>query len=121
MSQVACGRIVRRSAILKKFFLICTLATVVALAVTAGHALLTITRTINGTVVDQSGAIIPGAKIAVTQTDTKTVAQQTVSNSSGDFVETLAISGDRSLTHATGFSFRLASHVNREVAIRGVD
>ena len=47
---------------------------------------ITTTGTISGIVVDQSGAVVPGANIKITETDTMTV-MQTVSNASGNFVQ----------------------------------
>lgn len=54
--------------------------------ITPGNAQLTTTGTINGIVVDQSGAVVPGATVVITQTETRTVTQ-TVSNSDGNFVQ----------------------------------
>src|SRR5580658_1372490 len=51
-----------------------------------GHAQMTTAGTISGTVIDQSGAVIPGATVMITQTETKTETQ-THSNSSGYFVQ----------------------------------
>ena len=59
------------------------LATVVALGGIPVHAQLTTTGTINGTVLDPAGAVIPGAKVAIRETQTK-VLTQTLSNSSGN-------------------------------------
>ena len=101
MNQVASGRVVRWCAILKKFPQICTLMSVVALAVIAGHAQLTTTRTINGTVVDHTGAVIPRATVAITQTETKTVTQ-TVSTSSAGFVQVGLIPGHYAVSIPAG-------------------
>ena len=84
--KVELRRLDRWSAVLKKISLFCILAFCVLLAVSTSHAQITTTGTINGTVVDQSGAIIPGAKITITQIETRTDTQ-TLSNSSGNFVQ----------------------------------
>jgi Carboxypeptidase regulatory-like domain len=61
------------------------------------YAQLSTTGTINGTVVDQSNAIIPGATIVITQTETNTTTQ-TVSNSDGNFVQVGLNSGHYAVT-----------------------
>lgn len=66
------------------FLLICGLAA--AFLCSSASAQLTTTGTINGTVVDASGAIISGAKVTILQTGTATVTE-TVSNSAGNFVQ----------------------------------
>ena len=65
------------------------------------------TGTINGTVTDQSGSIVQGAKVNITDVGTKTVTQ-TVSNSDGRFSQVGLESGNYEVTvSSTGFaSFR---------------
>jgi len=48
------------------------------------HSQLSVTGSIAGAVADASGAVIPGAQIIITQTETGTITQ-TVSNSAGEF------------------------------------
>jgi len=61
------------------------------------------TGTILGTVTDSSGAVVPNAKITVTNTATK-VASQTISNSAGDYNVPGLNPGTYTLTaEATGF------------------
>jgi hypothetical protein len=69
-------------------FLVCflLLGLVLTIPFGVGHAQMTTTGTISGTVIDQSGAVIPGATVMITQTETNTVTQ-TQSNSSGYFVQ----------------------------------
>jgi hypothetical protein len=51
-----------------------------------GKAQLTTTGTINGSVADQSGAVVAGAEVAITQLETGT-ATKTSTNSAGSFVQ----------------------------------
>jgi hypothetical protein len=79
--------------------LICLLSVGFLLTISAGacRAQMTTTGTIGGTVLDQSGAVIPGATVMITQTETKTVTQ-TESNSSGYFVQVGLESGHYDVT-----------------------
>ncbi len=63
-----------------------TLISVLSLSSFLCHAQLSSTGSITGRVVDQSGAIVSGARVTITQTDTGTITQA-VSNSTGDFVK----------------------------------
>jgi hypothetical protein len=70
----------------KGFFLICSFWIGTFFLLPSCMAQLTTTGTINGTVVDPTGAIIAGAKVTIVQSGTGTVTQ-TVSNSVGNFVQ----------------------------------
>ncbi len=83
MKQIGSRRPIRRSASLKTFFLILLC---VSSVLPAGHAQLTTTGGIEGIVVDPSGAVVPNAKITITQTETRTVTE-THSNSTGNFFQ----------------------------------
>jgi Carboxypeptidase regulatory-like domain len=61
------------------------------------HAQLTTTGTIGGTIIDPTGAVIPGARVTITQNETKAVTQ-TESNSSGYFVQVGLDSGHYDVT-----------------------
>jgi hypothetical protein len=61
------------------------------------NAQITTTGTINGTITDSSGAVVPGAKVTITENETKTVTQ-TVSNSSGSFFRAGLDSGHYDVT-----------------------
>ena len=79
-------------------------ATVLALGGVPARAQLTTTGTINGTVLDGAGAVIPGAKVLIRETQRKVVTQ-TVSNSSGEFVQVGLDSGHYEVTvSAPGFA-----------------
>ncbi len=59
---------------------------------------------INGTITDQSGAVVPGAQVAAVETSTNT-SYKTVSSSAGEFSFSNLPLGDYSVTiTATGFS-----------------
>ena len=78
--------------------------TILALGGVPVRAQLTTTGTINGTVLDPAGAVIPGAKVLIRETQRKIVTQ-TVSNSSGDFVQVGLDSGHYEVTvSASGFA-----------------
>lgn len=79
------------------FFLTGCFLTMGMLAGPACRAQLSTTGTINGTVVDQSGAVIPAAKVVITETGTKTVTQ-TISNSAGNFAQVGLNSGHYEVT-----------------------
>ena len=67
-------------------------------------AQLTTTGTINGTVLDPSGAAIPGATVTISETQTRVVTQ-TVSNADGDFVQVGLNSGHYDVSvSAPGFA-----------------
>ena len=55
------------------------------------------TGTINGTVTDQSGSVVTGAKVSITDVGTRTVTQ-TVSNSDGSFSQVGLESGNYEVT-----------------------
>ena len=57
----------------------------VLLAPTLGHAQLMTTATINGSVTDSTGAVIPGATVVATDDQTH-LSTQTISNQDGTFV-----------------------------------
>ena len=67
-------------------------------------AQLATTGTIEGTVLDQSGAAVPGAAVTITNVGTRTVTQ-TVSNSAGRFFQVGLESGNYEITiSASGFA-----------------
>jgi len=84
-------------ALLKSFLAVCLLMLGLLLASPACRAQISTTGTINGAVVDQTGAVVQGAKVTITQTETKTVTQ-TVSNSSGNFAQVGLNSGHYDVT-----------------------
>jgi hypothetical protein len=79
------------------FFLISWFLVLGLLAVPSCRAQLSTTGTINGTVVDQLGAVIPGAAVLISQTETKTVTR-TVANSEGNFAQVGLSSGHYDVT-----------------------
>ncbi|HZQ41904.1 MAG TPA: carboxypeptidase-like regulatory domain-containing protein [Acidobacteriaceae bacterium] len=83
-------------------FLVCSLCVGAFLPSALGQ--LSTTGSINGTVVDTSGALIAGAKVTIVQSATHTVTQ-TVSNSDGNFVQNGLNSGHYEVTIAApGFA-----------------
>jgi Carboxypeptidase regulatory-like domain len=81
----------------------CLLMWLLAAGKTA-EAQITTAGTINGTVVDQTGAVVPGARVTIVETETQTVTQ-TDSNNDGDFVQVGLDSGHYDVTiAATGFA-----------------
>jgi Carboxypeptidase regulatory-like domain len=79
-------------------------------------AQLTTTGTIAGTVVDQSGAAVPGAAVSVTNLGTGAVAH-TVSNSDGKYSEVGLPSGNYEVTvSGSGFSGFKETHIYLEPA-----
>jgi hypothetical protein len=82
------------------------------------HAQIITTGTINGSVVDQTGAVIPNAKVTILQTETGAVTQ-TASNSDGNFVQVGLNSGHYEVTvKASGFAiFRVTGIYLEPVAV----
>jgi hypothetical protein len=79
------------------------LAAVLLLAVTTASAQV-VTATLNGTVTDETGAVIPGATITVTNQQTR-AERKTVSNGVGNFTLAALPAGDYSLkASAKGFA-----------------
>ncbi|MGI8744932.1 MAG: carboxypeptidase-like regulatory domain-containing protein [Bryobacteraceae bacterium] len=74
-----------------------------AMANTLCHGQLTTTGIINGTIVDQSGSAVAGAKVSITNVETRTVTQ-TASNSTGSFSAVGLTSGHYDVT-VTGQGF----------------
>jgi hypothetical protein len=70
----------------KSFIAVCSMMLWLLLASPLCKAQLSTTGTINGTVVDQSGAAVAGARVSMTQVETNTVTDS-VSNSSGSFFQ----------------------------------
>ena len=68
-----------------------------SISIPLGHAQLATTGTINGTVLDQSGSVVPGAQVSITNAGTKTLTQ-TVSNSAGSFSQVGLQSGNYEVT-----------------------
>lgn len=85
------------STTLKRFIAICSMMLELLLLSSVSRAQLSTTGSINGTVLDQSGAVVPGAKVAITNIDTHTVTQ-TVSNSTGNFFQVGLESGHYEVT-----------------------
>ncbi len=70
---------------------------------------------ITGTVTDQSGAVIPGANVTVTNEGTS-VSNKTVTSTAGTYSVTGLIPGAYSVTiEKTGFKKSVQNHVNIEV------
>src|SRR4051812_17354751 len=65
--------------------LFCLVAATAILALAAGHVWAQATAQISGTVKDQSGAVLPGVEITVTQTDTG-IIRTAISNETGTYV-----------------------------------
>lgn len=86
MNQVTSRCPIQKGATLKKYSLICAVAFCIVLVATAGRAQLSSAGTLNGTVTDESGAIIPAARVTITQVETHIVTQ-TVTNSAGSFTQ----------------------------------
>ena len=77
----------------------------------AGYAQISTTGTINGSVLDSSGAVVAGAKITITQVETKTVTT-TVSNATGNFAQVGLNSGHYDVrVSASGF----ASYLEKDI------
>jgi hypothetical protein len=95
MSHARQTRAASFAALGKGLFLICSLW--IGAFMPSAWAQLTTAGTINGTVVDPSGAIIAGAQVAIVQTGTGTVTK-TVSNSGGNFVQVGLNSGHYEVT-----------------------
>jgi hypothetical protein len=92
------------SAEFRKITFICSLLLWSLAGVRVCQAQLTTTGTINGTILDQSGAVIPGARVVIVETETGTVTQ-TVSNSTGNFFQVGLSSGYYDVTVSmNGFS-----------------
>lgn len=71
---------------------------------------------ITGTVTDSSGAVIPGAKVTITNEGTS-VASHTVTSSAGTYAVTGLTPGKYSVTaEASGFKKGVQTHVNIEVS-----
>ena len=99
-----------KSTAFKRVIATCSVIVWVMLASGLCQAQLSTTGTIDGTVLDQSGAVVPGAKVIITQLETKTVTE-TVSNSSGRFFQVGLNSGHYEVTIvSSGFtSYREAN------------
>lgn len=107
MNQIKNGCRTGQVAGLKQVWILCTLLLLWPPAARMCRAQLTTTGTINGTVLDQTGAVVPAAKVSLVETETGTVTQ-TVSNADGNFVQVGLNSGHYDVTvMAPGFaSFR---------------
>ena len=104
MNQVAFRLPMQKGVAPKKIFQVLLLVSCTLIVLPAVHAQLTTTGIINGTVVDQSGAIVPGATVTITQTETKAVTH-TVSNSDGNFAQVGLNSGHYDvLVSSAGFA-----------------
>ena len=108
MNRIKTMRPVSMPAFSRVILPICMLVFLSLVYLPACSAQLSTTGTISGRVVDQSGAVIPGAKIAITQVGTGTITG-TVSNGAGNFAQVGLNSGQYDVTvSASGFAdFRL--------------
>jgi hypothetical protein len=70
--------------LIERGFLTCFLGIVLFAVATTAHAQVNDTGTINGTVTDNSGAVVPGATVTITNTGTGTVTP-TTTNAAGSF------------------------------------
>ena len=71
----------------------------------------TITGSVNGTVTDPSGAVIPNAKVTATNTDTG-VATATTTNNDGIYnIRFLQIGNYKLTTEASGFAAAMPSRL----------
>ncbi len=86
VSHTKSMRIAGKSAALTSLKVVCSLLFGLLLANPACRAQLTTTGSISGTVLDQSGAIVPGAKVSITEIENGSVTR-TVSNSAGNFFQ----------------------------------
>jgi hypothetical protein len=95
-----------------------TLAFTMLFAVAAPSALAqAVTTRLDGTVKDPTGAIVPGAKITLTDVGTK-IARTTTSNADGFFVFTDVIAGYYSLTaEMEGFKKAVVQNIKVDVGI----
>jgi Carboxypeptidase regulatory-like domain len=108
MNQAEFRRPATKSAIF--YFLIGSFLTWGLLAGTA-RAQLSTTGTINGTVIDPSGAVVPGATVVIRQTETNTTTQ-TASNTSGNFAQVGLNSGHYEVTVSDpGFATYLETNI----------
>lgn len=94
-----------------------TIVLIAALAIMsprAGYAQISTTGTINGSVLDSSGAVVAGAKVTITQVETKTITQ-TVSNGTGSFAQVGLNSGHYDVrVSAPGFASYLEKNIYLE-------
>jgi hypothetical protein len=75
--------------------------------------------TITGTVTDQSGAVVPSADVAITNTGTGVVARTLQTDSSGNYVaEALPVGTYQVAIEAKGFQRSVRSGINLDVADR---
>ena len=98
----------------KALFLVLSLCLIATAAVAQE-----VTGSIVGTVKDQSGAVVPNAKVTITNTDTS-VARTLTANQDGDFTAPLLPLGNYSITaEAPGFKkatiSKITLHVNEKL------
>ncbi len=75
-----------------------------------------VTGSIVGVVTDPSGAVVPGAKVTVTNTDKNAVIRELATNSDGMYVASLLPIGHYSVAvEAAGFSKHLETNINLHV------
>ncbi len=92
------------------------LTAAVLLSCTAPYILAQAQSGVTGTITDNSGAIIPGANVTITNNSTQTT-QKTVTSSSGTYAATGLLPGRYTITVvAAGFSKTIKDQVNIEVA-----
>jgi len=108
MSQTKSRPGATKSVLFKRLIATCSLTLCWVLSSELCRAQLSTTGTIDGTVVDQSGAAVPGAGVDVVNMGTKAVAH-TVSNSDGKYTEVGLQSGNYEVTvSSAGFkSFKV--------------
>lgn len=111
MRQVEIMRPAAQRVVLKNILIACLILFGGLLVLPVCRAQLTTTGTINGSVVDPSGAVIPGATVTITETDTHTVTQ-TKSNGDGDFIQVGLNSGHYDVTVSEpGFATYKETHI----------
>jgi hypothetical protein len=95
---------------------VCRLAPVIAAALLSAAAVgQETTATVTGQVQDSTGAVISGAKVTITNTDTNT-SRSTTTGSTGDYVITLLRPGNYSLSVSlTGFKTYVQSGIVLEI------
>src|SRR5260370_694218 len=102
MQQMMQQRMFRSRRLLRRAFAFGLIALCASFVARVGQAQLT-TGEVIGTVVDTNGAVIPGAKVTLTNTGTN-VAAHTMSNGTGDYAFSLLIPGQHTVTvEAKGF------------------
>jgi Carboxypeptidase regulatory-like domain/TonB-dependent Receptor Plug Domain len=104
MNQSNASRTYQKLAFFVWYFATCSLIVLLSATTPQCRAQLSTAGTITGTVADQSGAVVPDAKVTIVNTDTN-VQNQIATNSAGLFVQVGLPSGHYDVTVAsTGFN-----------------